>query len=68
MNFNSKNRPIIIYSQYHHGYVAKFPDKHMENPKSIEKWFEGFEAELREIMPKQIHPTVIQLIKEILGE
>ena len=34
----------------------------------IEKWFEGFEAELRELLPLQIHPTVIQLIKEILGE
>ena len=54
MRFNLKNRPKTseTYNYAH----------------EIEKWFEGFEAELRELLPKQIHPTVIQLIKEILGE
>ena len=53
--------------------MKKFPDmlecyRPCKAYDDVQNWKEGFEAELRELLPKQIHPTVIQLIKEILGD
>ena len=64
MKFNLKNRPIFESDPMHIG------DRFVE-AKELEKWFEGFEKELRE---KLVHPTntksvaVYDFIKEILGE
>ena len=69
MKYNLKNRPKIIAEA--HGWDCYEDDK-------IEKWFEGFEEELREIDDSwkknklNIHPDIVgyvrHAIKEILGE
>jgi len=58
MNYNLTNRPKCKHTLY----------------RPYEEWFKGFEAELRELLPKlpyrndRIYGTRAWLIKEILGE